>query len=240
MASTDTKARSAAPSTPTPAKPASKAAGTPAPDWERIELDYRAGVKTLRQIAAEHGVTHAYIAKRAKANGWERDLAEKIRQKAEQLVTKAAVTKTVTTKTRADEREVIEANGHAMADVLLSHRRDIQRSKSIVMRLLEELEQQTGLENVALLEQLGELLRAEDDKGADRLNDLYRKIISLPERAKTMKSLADSLRVTVDLQRQAFGMDAKGATADGGSGTARIAVEFVRPARRAEDEDDDA
>ena len=55
-----------------------------------------------------------------------------------------------------------------------------------------------------------------------------------------MKSLADSLRVTVDLQRQAFGMDAKGATADGGSGTARIAVEFVRPARRAEDEDDDA
>ena len=155
MASTDTKAPSATPSTPTPTKPTSKAAGTPAPDWERIELDYRAGVKTLRQIAAEHGVTHAYIAKRAKANGWERDLAEKIRQKAEQLVTKAAVTKAVTTKTRADEREVIEANGHAMADVLLSHRRDIQRSKSIVMRLLEELEQQTGLENVALLEQLG-------------------------------------------------------------------------------------
>ena len=209
MASTDTKAPSATPSTQTPIKPAGKTAGTAAPDWERIELDYRAGVKTLRQIAAEHGVTHAYIAKRAKANGWERDLAEKIRQKAEQLVTKAAVTKTVTTKTRADEREVIEANGHAMADVLLSHRRDIQRSKSIVMRLLEELEQQAGLENVALLEQLGELLRAEDDKGADRLNDLYRKIISLPGRAKTMKDLGESLRVLVALELQAFGLDDK-------------------------------
>lgn len=29
-----------------------------APDWERIELDYRAGVKSQREIASEHGVTH--------------------------------------------------------------------------------------------------------------------------------------------------------------------------------------
>ena len=25
-------------------------------DWEKIELDYRAGIKTLRQIADEHGI----------------------------------------------------------------------------------------------------------------------------------------------------------------------------------------
>ena len=36
-----------------------------APDWERIELDYRAGMKTLRQIADEHGLTHGAINKRA-------------------------------------------------------------------------------------------------------------------------------------------------------------------------------
>ena len=221
-----------------PAKPTGKAGNHVAPDWERIELDYRAGIKTLRQIADEHGISHGAINKRAKRDGWERDLAAKIQAKADALVSKAAVSKPVSTETRAAEREVIEANATAMADVLLAHRRDIQRSKSIVMRLLDELEQQTGLENALLLEELGELMRSEDDKGQDRLNDLYRKIISLPERAKTMKSLADSLRVTVDMQRQAFGMDAKGAVPAGGEGTARIGIEFVRAPQRAEDDDE--
>ena len=50
-------------------------AGEVAPDWERIELDYRAGIKTLRQIADENGISHGAINKRAKRDGWERDLS---------------------------------------------------------------------------------------------------------------------------------------------------------------------
>ena len=63
------------------------------PDWERIELDYRAGVKTLRQIAEEHGISHVAITKRAKRDGWTRDLSAKIQSKAEELVTKELVSK---------------------------------------------------------------------------------------------------------------------------------------------------
>ena len=220
------------------AKPTSKAAKPVTADWERIELDYRAGIKSLRQVAGEHQISEGAIRKRAKRDDWTRDLSERIQAKAEQLVRTESVRSEVRTEEGFSERQVVEANAQGMADVLLAHRRDIQRSKSIVMRLLDELEQQTGLENVALLEELGELLRSEDDKGQDRLNDLYRKIISLPERAKTMKSLADSLRVTVDMQRQAFGMDAKGAIPAGGEGTARIGIEFVRAPQRAEDDDE--
>ena len=44
-------------------------------DWERIELDYRAGIKTLRQIAEEHGITHGAVNKRAARDGWQRDLS---------------------------------------------------------------------------------------------------------------------------------------------------------------------
>ena len=70
----------------------SKAGSKAAPaDWERIELDYRAGVKTLRQIADEHGITHGAINKRAKRDGWERDLSDKIQRKPDALVSKAAV-----------------------------------------------------------------------------------------------------------------------------------------------------
>ena len=61
-----------------PKKPASAAVPVKAqPDWERIELDYRAGIKTLRQIADEHGITHGAINKRARRNGWERDLSHR-------------------------------------------------------------------------------------------------------------------------------------------------------------------
>ncbi len=180
-----------------------------APDWEKIELDYRAGIKTLREIAADHGISHQAINKRAKRDGWARDLSEKISSKADELVAKTLVANSVAKEARVSEREIIDANAQAIVSVRLSHRKDIQRSRRITMGLLEELEQQTGADNVALLEQMGELLRSEDDKGQDRLNDLYRKIISLPGRAKTMKDLGESLRVLVTLERQAFGLDDK-------------------------------
>lgn len=206
-----------------------------APDWERIELDYRAGIKTLRQIAAEHGISDGAIRKRAKRDGWERDLAGKIQAKAEAIVQRKAL-REETRPTPAAEREVIEAAALAVADVRLAHRSDIHRTRRICMSLLDELECQTGAENVAMLQQLGELLRDPDDFGRDRLNDLYQKIIELPDRARTMKSLSDSLRVLVELERQAFGMDAAAATdAIAGAG---VDVAFVDPPRRVEDDDE--
>ena len=93
-------------------KPAAppQAAGVAVPDWERIELDYRAGIKTLRQIAEEHGITHVAVNKRAKRDGWTRDLSAKIQNKAEELVTKTLVTSPVTKIAAATERQVIDAS----------------------------------------------------------------------------------------------------------------------------------
>lgn len=217
-----------------PATPPGKAGGAASVDWERIELDYRAGIKTLRQIADEHGITHGAINKRAKRGGWERDLSAKIQAKADALVSKAAVSTPVSAESKIAEREVIEANATAVASVRIAHRRDIQRTRRITMALLEELEQQTGSDTAELLSRLGDLMRSPDDKGMDRLNDLYHKVISLPGRAKTMKDLGESLRVLVVLERQAFGMpdkpegegDARGAA--GGSRNMTDAERAVR------------
>ena len=197
-----------------PPAPGGKAPSTKAVDWERIELDYRAGIKTLRQIAEENGISHVAINKRAKRDGWTRDLSAKIQSKAEELVTKELVTKTVTTETKMAERQVIEVAAQAVADVRLAHRRDIHRARNLANALLDELEQQTNSETLALLNELGELLRNPDDKGMDKLNDLYHAIIALPERSKTMKVLVESLQKLVDMERTAFGMDAKGADDD--------------------------
>ena len=85
-------------------------------DWERIEADFRAGVKTLRVIASENGISHVAIAKRAKRDKWPRDLSAKIKAKAEALVNKRSVNSLVT---KATESEVVEANAHMQADVIL-------------------------------------------------------------------------------------------------------------------------
>ena len=53
----------------------------PRVDWEAVERDYRAGVLTLREIGERYDCSHVAITKRAKKEGWVRDLAPKIRER---------------------------------------------------------------------------------------------------------------------------------------------------------------
>lgn len=186
-----------------------------APDWERVEVDYRAGVRTLREIGADHGISHTAITKRAKRDGWERDLAAKVKAKADALVSKEMVSKEVSKETSVTEKVTVEVEAQIQARLRITHRKDIGRTRGIVMSLLAELEQQAGGESAELLQKLGELLRVEDENGQDKLNDLYQKVISLPGRAKTMKDLGESLRVLVGLEREAFGIEAGNKGGDG-------------------------
>ena len=123
------------------------------------------------------------------------------------MVRKEQVRSEVRTQNTISEKETIDANANLVASVRLSQRKDIQRSRKIAMSLFNELEHQVGVENAENLEKLGELLRTEDDKGRDALNDLYMKIISMPGRVKSMKDLSDTLKTLIALERQAFGLD---------------------------------
>lgn len=178
-----------------------------APNWDQIELDYRAGVKSLRQIASEQNVSEGAIRKRSKRDDWSRDLSKKIQAKADDLVRKETVRSEVRTKTTISEKDTIDANANVVASIRITHRKDISRARSISMKLFNELELMVGAENVNLLQQLGELLYSPDDKGMDKLNDLYMKIISLPNRVKAIKELSDTMKTLVALERQAYGLD---------------------------------
>ena len=173
-------------------------------DWEKIEFDYRAGFLSVREIASSSGVSHVAISKKAKKEGWVRDLSAKIKAKADLLVTKSEVTSKVTKVTTAKENEIIEANAKVIADIRLSHRSDISRAKTLMLKLLEELESQTA--DRELYENLGEIMRRENDKGVDKLNDLYKKVVGSPQRIDSMKKIAETLRYLIALERQAFGI----------------------------------
>ena len=223
-----------------PARPPKGSAGSVAPDWERIELDYRAGIKTLRQIAEENGISHTLVARRAKKDGWSRDLSGKINAKADELVSKAAVSKTVTMETRLAENQIVDANAQAVATVRLAHRGDIHRARRLTNSLLDELEKSTDPATLTLLNELGEIMAAPDEKtGRDRLNEIYQAVISLPERSKTMKVLSESLQKLVDMERQAFSMDSKDTPKPGTPGHVppSVTVTFVAPPAREEDDE---
>lgn len=175
------------------------------PDWEAIESAYRAGVMSLREIASQHDITHGAINKRAKKEGWERNLKEKINQKAEALVSKREVSTKVSTEKAISERILIEANAEVIANVRMEHRGDIRRARELTNNLFDELSAECA--DVPALRKLGELMFSPDDNGRDKLNEIYHSIISLPERVKSAKALSETLKNLVGLERQAYGLD---------------------------------
>lgn len=171
-------------------------------DWERIEYDYRAGILSVREISEARGVSHTAVNKKAKQLGWERDLKAKIKAKADALVSKAEVSSRVSSERLATEKETIDSGAQLIADVRLGHRKDIVRFRNLASKMLAELEGVT--DNQDLFDELGELMRNPDDKGQDRRNDLYQRVIDLPSRSKTMKEMSDTLKTLIGLERDAY------------------------------------
>ena len=168
-------------------------------------LDYRAGVMSLREIASVASISEGAIRKRAKRDGWSRDLSAKVASRADDLVRKSEVRSEVRSAQAISEKETVEASAQAIANAIISHRKDIARNRGLANKLLTELEAQ--VDSPEEFEKLGELMYSPDDKGMDKLNDLYKKVTSLPSRIDSAKKLGETLKVLIALEREAYGVD---------------------------------
>lgn len=193
------------------------------PDWERIEQLYRAGLLSVREIAATCGVSHTAIQKKAKACSWERDLKAKIKAKADSLVAKAEVATQVATEQLETERGIVDANAKVIADIRMAHRTDIGRSRRLANKLLAELEAMTD-ENGTLRELINQLADAD---GPSALLEVAQKVAGLPGRSKVMKEISETLKTLITLERQAYDLDT---AADGGDPSENsLTISFVKP-----------
>lgn len=172
------------------------------PDWEAIESAYRAGLLSLREIASQHGISEGAIRKRAKRDDWSRDVSAKVKERADDLVRKAEVRKQVRSEAKLSERVLIEATAEVVAAVRMEHRGDIRRAREITNALFDELSAECA--DVIALEKLGELMYSPDDKGQDKLNEIYHKVIGMPERVKSLKALSEALKNLIGLEREAY------------------------------------
>jgi len=173
-------------------------------DWESVERDYSAGLLSLREIAAKYDTKESSIRYKANQNDWSRDLSKKIEQKTNEKLRKIELRTELRSEKAISEKEIIEASAQAIVNVKLEHRGDIRKSKRIVNSLFDELEITT--DNRELFEQLGEILRNESDSGQDKLNDIYKKVISMPQRIDGVKKLTDALKTMIGLEREAYGI----------------------------------
>ncbi len=176
-------------------------------DWETVEVSYRLGVQSIRSIATEHGCTDTAVRLKAKEYGWTRDLTAKVKAATHELLRREELRTSLraSPNAKATEREQIEISAQVRTNIILVHRKDIPAARSLTMKMFEELGLQT--DGIELLREIGDIMRIKSESGQDRLNDLYRKVIDLPGRAGTLKTLADSLKTLVALEREAFSID---------------------------------
>lgn len=181
---------------------------------EAVGMDFRAGVLPLRTVGERHGLSAASVLKWAKKYGWERDLSAKIRAKADAVVNRAAVNAAVNVNSAVSERDTIEANAKAIADVRIGQRVDIKAGRSLVAKLLEELRGVT--ERPDLVEDLiGAIAREGDDdlekrgERSNKLREALDRLMSLPGRVSAVKGLAEALKNLIALEREAWGIDSK-------------------------------
>ena len=167
-------------------------------DWEAAERDFRAGQLSNRMIAEKHGVSETAIRKRAKAQGWSKDLTEKVRQEVRSQLVRAEVrTPSVS------DREVIEVAAATGAQVVRTHRKDIRTAADIVGLLMGQL-----LDAASNREELAEAIEEEtaNDETGHRRAKLYR-AISLQSHAAIVRDLSTAAKNLVQLERQAYNLD---------------------------------
>lgn len=119
-------------------------------NWAQVEADYRVGIRSLRDIAEDAGITEGAIRKRAKRDKWQRDLKSRISARAEEKVRTQSVRIPGTQLTPKTEGQIVEANADAQYAVRISHRAGLQRLKELKDRLLEQVESESETHREAI------------------------------------------------------------------------------------------
>lgn len=176
-------------------------------DWEAIEREYRAGQLSIKEVARRYGCSDTAIRKKAKKLGWERDLASAIRDKVRNKLVREEVRGG-----NVSEPELIEQAAERGAQVVLTHRKDINRLRDLEAAFLEEL---SGSPTKLYITQYqGEIVSAEVG-------------IPVTDKSAALNNLANVQHKRIQLERQAFNLNDSDDPAD--KPTDAVVVEIVRP-----------
>lgn len=168
-------------------------------DWLAVEADYRPGILSNRDIARKHGCTEGGVRKKAKKEGWVKDLSAKIESKADDIVRREAVRAEYADATEAD---IIDANANRSAAIQIAQCKEVRGIKGIALRLFEELQDQT--ENVDEYVKLAEILASNNSEAMQRR---FNKVADFSGRVDNMKKLTETVKTIIELERKVNKID---------------------------------
>lgn len=174
-------------------------AAKPRADWEAIERDYRAGVLSLREIAKQHGLSDTAIRKRAKVDGWERDLSDRVQEKVRTELVRTEV-RTANPEERATERQIVDAAAAQVVHVVREHRSAIKEGQDLARMLMTQLKEVVS--NREDIEQAIKEATAGDEN--EKRYSALMKMMSIPTHTSAVVNLANAMKTWIGLERQAF------------------------------------
>lgn len=183
-----------------PASTGASAARPKRADWELIERDYRAGVKSIRELGKDYGVSDTAIRKRAMTYAWTRDLSVKVQQRVRTKLVREKPNREPRELSPETEEQIVEETATEVAGVIRGHRQRAAHQIELVDLLTKQLVDVAG--NRGDFEDALDEMTAED-KSPERYNRLM-KAIALPTHAVTANNLANALKTLIGLQRQAY------------------------------------
>lgn len=200
-------------------------------DWAR-DLSSRIKVATDRKL--NQAVADAY--KVAKAVAKEEEAKETVDKKLPKSVAERHSEIVAIVSANAEKKEesdvvLIEAMSTAIMRVRFEHRTRINRFNAQLERMFLEVEASQSM--LPELRVLGDLLEKPDERGIDKLNELYRKVLDFPGRTRALKDMADVLGTLIKLEREAWSLDTAPQDADGGRQS--LPIRFVQAVERVEE-----
>lgn len=155
-------------------------------DWEKIERLYVAGQLTIRQISDECGVAHQSITKKARKEGWQRNLDTAIKERTKAKIAQIDIAHIVeqsaqesSDKSAQTLKRAIEEASDIAAGTIVRHRADIrlctERAKEIEAMLDEHMQ------------------------SAENLGDVFKA-------TQAFKALVDARAKLIDKEREALGI----------------------------------
>lgn len=183
--------------------------------WAEIQKKFRAGQISVEAIAAQHGVSKVAIYKRAKYEGWQRDLTEQVRKATRNKIALAlANPESVgegTDKLDAEqrkmpmrpvpERDIIESASEQILGVVRLQRKSIGKTLDLENRLIAQFEREMTLREKAYSD------NPEDRLHVAKLLEEGLKLLSLSQCSSVYRDLTMAQSKRIELERKILSMD---------------------------------
>jgi hypothetical protein len=169
-------------------------------DWERIRLDYRTGKFTLRELESKHGASYSQISRKAKADAWEKDLKEVIRQ-----ATDATLLRKTAKEAQSVATDVVQAQAELNAQIIRKHRGDWAEVRDAGMSIIREAMAVGG--GAETLERFATILAGGEPDDLDAMRKALDRALSLDKRSAAIQKAAEVIAKATAGERQAHSLD---------------------------------